>query len=356
MRIKDDLLVISCGAHSRLEKVLDFALAGLRFERFEMLKDTLPSLRQRRVLFALSVGSAGMDQSICALLIHLRAHSDAMEGSVAAILVDGKGELYTKQVARMLALAANQCGCMFPGKSLVEATGSLQNWSVQAKNRNMSHEDAYRAAAVELVRRLISFRAPKRNKAKVLVLHASDRRTSNTLALGESVAARLVPYCEIKELSLQNGTVFDCRGCSYKTCSHFAAQNSCFYGGSIVDDVYPAIMDCDALLMLCPNYNDSLSANLAAFINRLTALLVYNSLYDKYLYAIVVSGYSGSDIVAQQLLGSMCFNKTFILPPRFSFLQTANDPGSALLLPGIDNLLDSYAQNILTTITDLVSH
>lgn len=99
-----------------------------------------------------------------------------------------------------------------------------------------------------------------------------------------------------------------------------------------------------------------MSANLAAFINRLTALLVYNSLYDKYLYAIVVSGYSGSDIVAQQLLGSMCFNKTFILPPRFSFLQTANDPGSALLLPGIDNLLDSYAQNILTTVTDLVSH
>ena len=47
--------------------------------------------------------------------------------------------------------------------------------------------------------------------------------------------------------------------------------------------MYPAIMECDALVMLCPNYNDAISANLAAFINRLTALLRKTKFYDKYL-------------------------------------------------------------------------
>ena len=40
----------------------------------------------------------------------------------------------------------------------------------------------------------------------------------------------------------------------------------------LVDEVFPAIRQANALVMLCPNYNDALSANLTAFINRLTAL------------------------------------------------------------------------------------
>ena len=41
--------------------------------------------------------------------------------------------------------------------------------------------------------------------------------------------------------ALQNGSIHDCRGCSYEACLHFAAQSRCFYGGSISDDVLPAI-------------------------------------------------------------------------------------------------------------------
>ena len=39
-----------------------------------------------------------------------------MQGSTGAILLDGTGELYTKQTADMLALAANLAGCRLPGK------------------------------------------------------------------------------------------------------------------------------------------------------------------------------------------------------------------------------------------------
>ena len=122
--------------------------------------------------------------------------------------------------------------------------------------------------------------------------------------------ARLPDAFETKTISLQNGSIHDCRGCSYEACLHFAAQSRCFYGGSISDEVLPAISACDAMLFLCPNYNDAVSANIMALFNRLTNLLVKQDLYQKYLYGIVVSGYSGSDIVARQLLGAMCLNKT----------------------------------------------
>ena len=45
-----------------------------------------------------------------------------MEGCWGAVLVVGRGELYTKDVARDLVLAANLAGCAFLGRPLVEAT------------------------------------------------------------------------------------------------------------------------------------------------------------------------------------------------------------------------------------------
>src|SRR5690606_33462561 len=143
--------------------------------------------------------------------------------------------------------------------------------------------------------------------------------TSNTLALWKLVQ-KYLEDCEITEISLRNGTVTDCIGCPYTTCLHFGERGNCIYGGVIVDQVYPAVANCDALVMVCPNYNDAISANLAAFINRLTALIKKTKLSDKYLFGLIVSGYSGGDIVAQQLISGLNMNKTFILPSRFAML------------------------------------
>ena len=52
---------------------------------------------------------------------------------------------------------------------------------------------------------------------------------------------------------------------------------------------------CDTLVMSAPNYNDALSANLTACVNRLTALFRQTRFYDKRLFGLVVSGYSGGD-------------------------------------------------------------
>ena len=342
------LIVVTCGARARLEETLAYALEGVPHERVSCA-EALPRLAGMRVLFALGLSAHGLDADVISLIAQLREHPYAMEGSVGAMIVDGAGECYTKQTADMLAFAANLAGCRFPGKPLVEATASLDNWRVQAVRRGGTTIVAYRQAARELVKRLGSFAPQSHTRPKVLLLHASDRATSNTLQIGTAITERLSADCDIREISLQNGAIFDCRGCSYKTCAHFARQNSCFYGGVITNDVYPAINECDALLLLCPNYNDSVSANILAFINRLTSVLVYNGLYEKYLYAVIVSGYSGSDLVAQQVLGALCLNKTFMLPPRFCLMQTANYPGEAMQAEGIGQRIDAFAAEMLST-------
>ena len=104
------------------------------------------------------------------------------------------------------------------------------------------------------------------------------------------------------------------------------------------------------MLFLCPNYNDAVSANLMALFNRMTNLLVQHTLYDKYLFGIVVSGYSGGDLVAQRLLGTMCFNKTAILPGRFCLMQTAHDPGSVRKVSGIGRRMAQFAQHMVTVL------
>lgn len=343
------LIVVTAGHSERLNGTLRFALSGVPHETVPAA-DAPPKLAGRRVLFALAADETGMNAETFHLVAALRRSPDAMEGAAAGILLDGTGELYTKQTADQLALAANLAGCLLPGRPLVEATGSLENWRVQARRRNVAPLEAYRLAARELVLRLSAFEAPRFEKPKLLMLHASDKATSNTLQVGTAVVNRLRGRFGVRELSLQNGAIFDCRGCSFTTCAHYAAQNSCFYGGSIVSEGYPALTECDALLLLCPNYNDSVSANIMAFINRLTSLIVFNPLYDKYLYAVVISGYSGGDLVAQQALGALCLNKAFMLPPRFCLMQTANDPGDAMKSAGMEGRVAAFAENIAKTV------
>ena len=157
----------------------------------------------------------------------------------------------------------------------------------------------------------------------------------------------LLEKLELFREKLRNGTLEDCAGCPYTTCLHFGEQGGCFYGGVMVQEVYPAIREADAVVLLCPNYNDALSANLTAAINRLTALYRTTSFADKAVFAIVVSGYSGGDIVACQAAGAMNMNKGFWLPANFCLLETANDKGEALALPGIQDRADRFAENML---------
>lgn len=333
----------------RLSAILENSLGDYTYDTVTTVEE-FDDLKNKKLLFAISLGESGINLELYGILKKIRLDRTCFDGCVAGVIVDGNSELYTKSVARELVLSANMAGCNFPGKPLVEGTRSLDNFNIIAKNLDTDNLGAYIQSGKLLVKNIMRFDPPRKKNPKLLVLHASNYKTSNTLTLWEMIKKHL-GNCEIIDISIRNGTIKDCIGCPYKTCQHFGEESSCFYGGVIVDKVYPAILDCDALILLCPNYNDSVSANLSAFINRLTALLRKTKFYDKYLFTVIVSGYSGSDIVAQQLISGLNMNKTFILPSRFAMMETANNPGSIIKLQGIEERAELFAQNILNHIS-----
>lgn len=336
---------------ARLDAALKQALTGTA-HREVSTPDDLTDLKGGRLLFCLPLGKYGINTAYVRLLARLRSEPGLLENCTSALIVDGDTELYTKSAAAELALALNQAGSALIGRPLVEATGSLANFRVQARLAGTDTACAYRIAARELINRLCGFSFARRSEPELLVLHASNYRTSNTLQLWEEVRKRLDGHCGITEIGLRNGTVSDCSGCPFTACLHFGESGRCFYGGLMQEEVWPAVLCSDAVILLCPNYNDALSANLTAFINRLTGLFRQTRFYDKALFAVIVSGYSGSDIVARQIIAAMNMNKSFYLPPRFALMEMANDPGEALSLPGIQERLDSFAERIRNTLAE----
>ena len=119
----------------------------------------LEGLAGQRLLFALALDESGCSESGYRMLMTLRRSRTLLEGCVAGLVVTGRGELYTKDAARDLVFAANQAGCAFLGRPLVEATGSLRNFRVQAQIGGTDEETAFRAAVSELLERLTAWEA-----------------------------------------------------------------------------------------------------------------------------------------------------------------------------------------------------
>ncbi len=329
----------------RLDKVLYGQLFDVDYQTIHDMS-ALDGLQGQQLLFAVPLGKYGINSEYSRLLLTLRTHPDLFEGCTSAIIIDGESEFFTKSIATELAFTVNNAGSALIGRPLVEGTGSLFNYRIQAKVMGVDLKGAYMAAVRDLVVRLVRLKPIQKEQPKLLVLHASNHRTSNTLQLWDKLSERLAGAIEIKELCLRNGTISDCAGCPYTMCLHFGEKGRCFYGGVMQEEVWPAVMECDGLMLLCPNYNDALSANLSAFINRLTGLFRQHRFYEKALFSIIVSGYSGGDIVARQVISALNMNKSFSLPPHFAMLETANDPGEALALPGINDRLDQFALEI----------
>ena len=330
----------------RLENIIRYSTEGCSCRLLTTVEEVeTADLRNKRILFTISLGKSGINLSWYSIMKYFRLNHEALEGSVGGVILDGNCEFYTKSTGRSLVFTANKAGCTFPGRPLVEGTRTLKNYNIQAQNLHTDNIGAYMAAGRALVNNILNYEPVKKANPKVLVLHSSNSRTSNTLALWNMVRKHL-PECEIKEISLRNGQIMDCRGCSYETCRHFGEEEGCFYGGAITEKVYPAILESDALVMVCPNYNDALGANLTAFVNRMTALFTTHRFYDKSLFGIIVSGYSGGDIVAEQLISGLNMNKTFALPGKFAILETANDAGA---IPGdaeVEVRAEAFAANM----------
>ncbi len=64
----------------------------------------------------------------------------------------------------------------------------------------------------------------------------------------------------------------------------------------------------------------------------------------------MVSGNSGSDSVAKQLIGALNINKGFRLPPYFSIRAIANDPKAIFNVENIDIKSDFFSKIIINNI------
>ncbi len=362
MKYEMKLCVIKISVNSRLEEVLNKAIDRSEtevevlqsFEEFSAAAES-GCLKKCKLVFAAAIPASGVSLEVYKIIDYLQSKSTAdsskavLDGSSGGVIVDGDTELYTKDIGRKLIFAANLEGCSFPGKPLVEATASLNNFKVLSKLWNTDLKGAYLKSCESLMERVWEFSAERRDNKKpnVLAIHAGSHKLSNSLALWRMVTSGLEGRASIEEISVRNGQVWDCRGCKYEDCLHFGENGDCFYGGVMVEKVYPAILKCDILVLICPNYNDSVSANIMAFINRLTAVFRANDFSRKRVYAIIVSGYSGSDLVAQQIIGAININKSFALPASFSMMETANDPGDIEKSDGISARAKAFADKIL---------
>jgi multimeric flavodoxin WrbA len=330
----------------------------------KMVKSTIPienpviikdidqnvDLRNKKLVFAVELDEAGLCLSILNILSKLyKLGSDLLLGSEGILLIHINSDLYTKSSAATIIFLANSIGCRFIGHPIVEATCNFNNFSTWQKTLNLSLEEICMEQCKKLGQRFIEDMSISKPNPNILVLHASLRTTSNTLLLWNMIKNKLSD-CNINEFHVENGTVKDCTGCSFKTCMHYSAQSSCFYGGIMVEEIYPAIENADAILWVCPNYNDAISANLTAVINRMTALYRKTPFYNKTLFSIIVSGSSGSDSVAKQLLDALNVNKGFRLPPNFTIMETANDPRSILKVENIEKKAERFAENIMNEI------
>lgn len=310
------------------------------------VKDLPVNLQNKKIIFAIELDECGFNLPLFEMLLKLKKRGDnVLSGSRAVIIIQSSSELFTKSTAQKMIFLTNQMGCRLPGHPIVEATHNLNNFLTWQKIYNLPLVEIYREQARELVKKLKDENLKLINRPKILVLHSSLFKTSNTLMLWKMVKEGLGGE-DIRELHVENGTVVDCRGCSYKTCIHYSEEKSCFYGGVMVKEILPAIEEADCIIWLCPNYNDAISAKLMAVINRMTVLYKRVKFGDKTLFSLVVSGNSGSDCVAKQLIGALNINKGFRLPPYFALTATANDPGSIMKVPGVDQKAKEFAENI----------
>lgn len=344
--MKELIVIIPENPSTLLSNMLSNVLGDKEFSIITSTKE-LRDLQNKKILFAVELNEIGTSNTLNDIFLELyKKGKDSLLYSEGAVLIHSNYPLFTKTIAQSIIFLANNLGCSFVGRPLVEATANLENFIAMEKVYNMPLEEICLYQCKELGNRFLEDSFINHKEKKLLVLHSSNRELSNTLTLWDMVKSYLQGV-EISEINVGNGNVVDCKGCHYKTCKYFGKQTRCFYGGIVVEEIYPAILRSNSLLFICPNYNDMLTANLVATINRLTALYRQTKFYDKTLFSIIVSGYSGGDALAKQLISSLNMNKTFRLPPYFSLMATANDKGAIKNVSNIENLAKEFALNIM---------
>lgn len=312
----------------------------------------LDKLRYSHLLFLCDLNLIGRDNGIDTLLEYWKHKGEVnqLTDVTVGMLVKSGTLFHTKTYARELSWQLNAMGARIIGRPLVELLPEYENLNTWQRKMKLPHEALYASLVLDLTKRLIETQPLKFKRPRVIVLHSSDEKTSNTLGLWKLTKRVLLERSiaiDLNEIHIKRGSVTDCIGCPYDVCTSEAKELSCVLGGQFVDEVMPAVASADILIWLCPNYNDTIGGDLIALINRMSGLYRTMDLSSKKIYGMIVSGNSGSDTVANQLIGSLVLNKGFQLPPHFCLSEIAAEPLSLLKKSGIEEKVALFVDEFI---------
>lgn len=331
----------------KTSKILQHMISQFTHENYTIVQDESINLNNKKILLAIDVDETLSDINMLKFMKKLiKKDKNGFLGSYCGIICASVSELGTKDTCQDIVFLANSMGATFIGHPMVEAIKGLINFSTWQKVLNISLYDILIERCKILNERLRNFQFEKYEELNVTVLYSTPNKVSNSLDLWRMVKSNFDASINIKEILIENGSIQDCKGCGYKVCTHYGKDNKCFYGGPMISDVLPSIEKSNVIVWICPNYNDAIAANLTAVMNRLTVLYNKKPFHDKVTFGIIVSGNSGGDSVAKQLIGALNLNKGFMLPPKAFLLATANDPKSIFNYKDVDKLAKNFSERI----------
>ncbi|NLK57784.1 MAG: flavodoxin family protein [Tissierellia bacterium] len=269
-------------------------------------------------------------------------------GTRMGVFVYSPTALHTREAGVQLLYHANKAGARMPGRSLVEAAKNLDNLTPLSAPLHKSPAEILQDQLNSLARRLEQEIVRKENpRLSVWTIGKPD--ASATLSIWDLIRPHLSGI-QIDLLSFGNENIRDCRGCAYELCKKMGEASRCIYEDYVVEKLYPSIEAADGILILTPNYNDMLPANFVSAINRMTALFRKRKFFDKNLYSLIVTGHSGAELLSRQLISALHINKTFALPPHFTWEVRAHNVQSVKENPALPAQAQIFAETIVESL------
>jgi len=315
---------------------------------------------EHKYLFYVPLDPLGEHMSLHQFLLRERENFEhtgtcLFTSSVVGIVVTSPTPFYTKTFLKKFLFMVNEMGAEIMGHPAVEVLPFYENFKTRSEVEGVSREEACYSQIMGLIKRLLAYTDLKKDHFNILALHAGHEEMSTTLHLWHLIKteiAKKLPdqMVSLEEIHVEEGKITDCYGCPFETCLYYGVDKRCFYGGIVVEALFPALERADLVVWVCPNYNDAISAKLMAVINRMTALYRQMSFHDKYIGAVIVSANSGMDTVAGQLIGALCVNKGFRIGPNFSVGALANHPSALQKIDSLASNVSSYVDALYANV------
>lgn len=149
---------------------------------------------RQKILFAVQLNEYGINFEYFKIVEYIRRVKEGkvFEKAVSAIIIDSASELYTKDIARQLGFSLNMAGSNLIGKALVEGAGELKNFETLSKIHKITLKEVYEDQIYQLIIRLLNYKEEKKNTLNLLLLHSSDRKSSNTLMLWDKIKKKFI--------------------------------------------------------------------------------------------------------------------------------------------------------------------